>query len=195
MTVHRRQWLPIIVLGLLVLVSCSHRVEPGQGNEPPPTPPSVPVIATGNGEIVGGHLGPVGGRLDLGPGGPSITIPAGTAGPPGLSISLVKASADGVPTQGGGIGPPFRASRPLNPPSDTFIEVSIALTTLPTGCAASGLTLAVERPENAGPANSMSTPALRWEFEPVDVRDGQAVARLSRLWGMRLQFLCGTSSR
>ena len=93
MTMHRRQWLPIIVLALLMLASCSRGGENSKGKEPAPTPPSVPVIATGNGDIVGGHLGPEGGRLNLGPSGPSVAIPAGTAGPQGLSISLVQDSA------------------------------------------------------------------------------------------------------
>jgi hypothetical protein len=192
MTVHRRKWLPMIVLALVVLASCSRGVENNKGNAP--APPSVPVIATGNGEIVGGHLGPEGGRLNLGPSGPSVAIPAGTAGPQGLSISLVQDSEAGVPAGGAPIGPPFRASRPLNPPSGKAIEVSIALTALPAGCAASELMLAVETPGATGLTPSTSAPALQWEFERVDTQAGQAVARLPRLWGMRLQFLCGTRS-
>lgn len=192
MMVYRRKWLPMIALALLVLASCSHRVE--NRYEPAPLPPSVPVIATGNGEIVGGHLGPEGGRLNLAPNGPSVTIPAGTARPQGLSISLVKDSEAGVPAGGVHIGPPFRVSRPLNPPSGQAIEVSIALTTLPAGCAASDLRLAIETPGNTGLTPSPSTPALQWEFAPADTQAGQAVARLPRLWGMRLQFLCGPRS-
>jgi hypothetical protein len=185
MTAERRKWLAMIVLALLALASCTD----GKGNQPPPAPPSMPVIATGNGEIVAGHLGPQGGRLDLGPRGPSVAIPAGTAGPQGLSLSLVQDSADGVPTRGERIGPPFRASRPLDAPSGTTIEVSIAFTALPAGCAPSSLRLAIERPGSAGPATS--APALQWEFERADAQAGRAVARLPRLWGMRLQFLCG----
>jgi hypothetical protein len=194
MTGHRRQWLTVIVLALLVLASCTRGVEPGKDNKPPPVPPGVPVIATGNGEMVGGHLGPEGGRLNLGPGGPSVTIPAGTAGPPGLSLSLVQDSAAGVPAGRARLGPPFRASRLVNPPSGKAIEVSIALTALPAECAATDLRLAVERPGPAGLTPSPSAPALQWEFEPADVQAGQAVARLPRLWGMRLQFLCGPVS-
>jgi len=178
------------VLALLVLASCSRGVE----NKNEPAPPSVPVIATGNGEIVGGHLGPEGGRLNLGPGGPSVAIPAGTAGPQGLSISLVQDSAPGVPAAGAHIGPPFRVSRPLNPPSGKVIEVSIALTAFPAGCAASDLMLAIETPGNTGLTPSPSAPALQWEFERADMQASQAVARLPRLWGMRLQFLCGPRS-
>jgi hypothetical protein len=194
MMVHKRKWLPMIVLALLVLASCSRRVENNKGNEP--APPSVPVIATGNGEIVGGHLGPEGGRLNLAPSGPSVAIPAGTAGPQGLSISLVKDSEAGVPSGGAHIGPPFRVSPPLNPPSGKAIEVSMARTALPAGCAASDLRLAIETPGNTGLTPSPSAPALQWEFERVDVdtQAGQAVARLPRLWGMRLQFLCGPRS-
>src|SRR5262245_22950305 len=117
MILHRRKWLPMIALALLVLASCSHRVENNKGKELAPPPPNVPVIATGNGEIVGGHLGPEGGRLNLGPNGPSVAIPAGTAGPQGMSISLVKGSEAGVPAAGAHIGPPFRASRRLDAPS------------------------------------------------------------------------------
>ena len=72
MTVHRRKWLSMIVLALLMLASCSRGGENSKGKEPAPTPPSVPVIATGNGEIVGGHLGPEGGRLNLDPVGPAL---------------------------------------------------------------------------------------------------------------------------
>jgi hypothetical protein len=194
MIVHRRKWLPMIALALLVLASCSHRVEDNKGNEPAPPPPNVPVIATGNGEIVGGHLGPEGGRLNLGPSGPSVAIPAGTAGPQGLSISLVKDSEAGVPAGGAHIGPPFRVSRRLDAPSGKAIEVSIALTALPAGCAASDLMLAIETPGNTGLTPSTSTPALQWAFERADMQAGQAVARLPRLWGMRLQFLCGPRS-
>lgn len=190
MTVYRRQWLPMLVLALLALTSCSD----SKGNKPSPAPPSVPVIATGNGEIVGGHLGPEGGRLDLGPGGPSVALPAGTAGPQGLSISLVQDSAAGVPARGAPIGPPFRASRPLNPPSGKSIEVSIALTALPAECAAADLMLAIERPGHAGLTPSPSAPALAWEFERAEAQAGQAVVRLPRLWGMRLQFRCGPMS-
>ena len=189
MTVHRRQWLSRIVLALLVLASCSRGGE--NGKEPAPTPPSVPVIATGNGDIVGGHLGPEGGRLNLGPGGPSVAIPAGTAGPQGLSVSLVQDSPAGVPAAGAHIGPPFRVSRPLDAPSGKTIEVSMAFTALPTGCAASDLMLAIETPGNTGLTPSPSTPALQWAFERASMQAGQAVARLPRLWGMRLQFLCG----
>jgi hypothetical protein len=191
MTVHRRKWLSRIVLALLVLASCSRGGENGKGKEPAPTPPSVPVIATGNGEIVGGHLGPEGGRLNLGPGGPSVAIPAGTAGPQGLSVSLVQDSPAGVPAAGAHIGPPFRVSRPLDAPSGKAIEVSMALTALPTGCAASDLMLAIEAPGNTGLTPSPSAPALQWAFEHATMQAGQAVARLPRLWGMRLQFLCG----
>ena len=194
MTVHRRKWLSRIVLALLVLASCSRGGENGKGKEPAPTPPSVPVIATGNGEIVGGHLGPEGGRLNLGPGGPSVAIPAGTAGPQGLSVSLVQDSPAGVPAAGAHIGPPFRVSRPLDAPSGKAIEVSMALTALPTGCAASDLMLAIETPGNTGLTPSPSAPALQWAFEHASMQAGQAVARLPRLWGMRLQFLCGPRS-
>jgi len=184
----------MIVLALLVLASCSRGGENSKGQEPAPTPPGGPVIATGNGEIVGGHLGPEGGRLNLGPSGPSVAIPADTAGPQGLSISLVKDSEAGVPAEGVRVGPPFRVSRPLNPPSGKAIEVSIALTALPAGCAASDLRLAIETPANTGLTPGTSTPALQWEFARADTQAGQAVARLPRLWGMRLQFLCGPKS-
>ena len=194
MTVHRQKWLSMIGLVLLMLAHCSRGGENGKGKEPAPTPPSVPVIATGNGEIVGGHLGPEGGRLNLGPGGPSVAIPAGTAGPQGLSVSLVKDSEAGVPAGGTHIGPLFRVSRPLEPPSGKAIEVSIALTALPAGCAAADLMLAIETPGNTGLTPSPSAPALQWAFERADMQAGQAVARLPRLWGMRLQFLCGPRS-
>src|SRR5262249_37843148 len=113
MMAYRRKWLPMVALALLVLASCSHRVENRNEPAPSPPPPSGPVIATGNGEIVGGHSGREGGRLNLGPSGPGVAIPAGTAGPQGLSISLVKDSEAGVPAGGAHIGPPFRVSRPL----------------------------------------------------------------------------------
>jgi hypothetical protein len=192
MTVHRRKWLAMIALTLLMLASCVPGGENSKGKEL--VPPSAPVIATGNGEIVGGHLGPEGGRLNLGPSGPSVAIPAGTAGSQGLSISLVKDNEAGVPDGGVHIGPPFRVSRPLNPPSGKAIEVSIALMALPAACAASDLMLAIETPGNPGLTPSPSTPALQWEFARADIQAGQAVARLPRLWGMRLQFLCGPRS-
>jgi hypothetical protein len=194
MIVHRRKWLSMVVLALLILASCSRVGENGKGQEPAPIPPSASVIATGNGEIVGGHLGPEGGRLNLGPSGPSVAIPAGTAGPQGLSISLVKAGEAGVPAAGAHIGPPFRVSRRLDAPSGKAIEVSIALTALPAGCAASDLRLAIETPWSTGLTPSTSTPALQWAFERANLQAGQAVARLPRLWGMRLQFLCGPRS-
>jgi hypothetical protein len=75
MTVHRRKWLSIIVLALLMLASCSRGGENSKGKELAPTPPSVPVIATGNGEIVGGHPAQRG-TLNLDPVGPAL-LPGG----------------------------------------------------------------------------------------------------------------------
>ena len=173
------------------------------GSQPPDPkpapPPETAVIATGNGELVSGTLGPRGGRLNLANDGPSIEIPIDEARKDGLSISMRK-DEPFTPPSGTRLGDSFRVTLALDPPSGKSFEVfSAGVTELPPGCTESNIELGVERPGTVGPADGASSPALEWDYVPATFAPSQwalrpvsrATSSVPRLWPHRLQFLCG----
>jgi hypothetical protein len=151
------------------------------------------VIATGDGNLAGGHLGPSGGRIDLGPGpGPGFEIPVGAADAGGVSISVERADDTGVPKAAAVVGPVFRSTVALSPPSGKWVGVhSAPLTELPSGCTGAKLELALEEPPAAGPADGAGSPALVWTYRDATWQDKVAVAELPKLEPVRMVFLCG----
>ena len=181
-----QQRLTLVALALLLTGSCGPCLKDAVG--PPPPPPANPVEVVGNGALVSAHLGPAGGSLKLGPEGPAVEIPAGMPGPGGLSVALEQQGDEGLPPVARRIGGAFRATPTLSPPSGQWLLVrSVALDPLPPECAAPALQLAIEA------ATTAPGPALAWRFEHADWQQGHAVARLSELAPVRLQFVCAAS--
>ena len=181
----------LLGFGALLVIGCCHGRVPQNG--PPPLAPTTVVIAIGDGNLAGGHLGPSGGRIELGPAaGPGFEIPAGTAGAGGLSISVAHAESTGVPQAAGVVGPAFRSSVGLSPPSGSWVGVhSAPVAEPPSGCAGTKLELALEEPPSAGPGDSAGSPALVWTYRDAVWRDKVAVAELPKLEPVRMIFLCG----
>jgi hypothetical protein len=172
-------------MALLLIAACGPPLKPPIG--PAPEPPAEALVVVGDGALAGGHFGPAGGILKLGPPGPSIEIPAGMPGAGGLSVSLEAQSSADLPDVAGRIGTPFRATPTLSPPSGKWIVVrSIEVERVPPECAPPALHLALEV------ASAEPGPALRWRYESAEWEHGRAVATLSELPPARSVFVCKT---
>jgi hypothetical protein len=180
------------LFGFLALLACA--CGPGRvpQNGPPPDAPTTEVIARGDGDSSGGHLGPKGGRIELGPGpGPGFEIPEGTAGAGGISISIEKAPDAGLPSAAAIIGPAFRSTVALAPPSGKWIGVfSAPQSEVPPACTGATLKVALEAPPAAGPADGAGSPALVWTYVDATWEDKVARAELPKLEPVRTLFLC-----
>lgn len=182
-------------LGFVALLALGCGPAPVPQNGPPPDAPTTEVIAVGDGQASGGHLGPKGGRIELGPGpGPGFDIPEGTAGAGGLSISVEKSPDTGLPNAAAIIGPSFRSTVALGPPSGKFIGVhSAPQPEVPAACSGKDLKLALEAPPTAGPADGSGSPALVWSYVDASWQDKVARAQLPKLEPVRAVFLCGVA--
>lgn len=178
-------------LGALLAIACGGSRVPEHG--PPPLAPTTPVIAIGDGNLGAGHLGPSGGRIDLGPGpGPGFEIPQGTADAGGVSISVERSDSTGLPSAAAVVGPAFRSMVALSPPSGQWVGVhSAPLGELPSGCAGAKLELALEAPPTAGPGDGSGSPALVWTYRDAAWHGNVAAAELPKLEPVRMVFLCG----
>jgi hypothetical protein len=170
---------------------CGPRVDPPLF--PPPPPPQNAVNATGDGQRVSGHIGPEGGSFELAADGLRLTLPAGTAGAEGLSLTLNRESNDGLPAAAARIGDAFRSAPALAAPSGKRLELrSVALSPLPNACQADGgATLALEAPPEAGPADGAHGPALSWQLQAARAEGDRVIAELPSLPTVRAVFLCG----
>lgn len=185
---------PLVAAPLaLAALCCSPRVDPPLF--PAPSPPQAAVNATGDGQRVSAHIGPEGGTFELAASGLRLTLPAGTAGPEGLSLTLNRESNDGLPAAAARIGDAFRSAPTLAAPSGKRIELrSVALSPLPSSCQGDGgATLALEAPPEAGPGDGATGPALTWQFKPARAETDRVIAELPALPPVRAVFLCGAN--
>jgi hypothetical protein len=126
--------------------------------------------------------------LSLGPDGVTLVISPDIVPTAGLSVALredvATTSSEQASKQGRLLGPVILVTPALEPPAGKDFEVLVPR--LPEPCADADVRLAYERPGDVG------TQALEWRSEPARASDGAFTARLDRLWGMHLAFVCKT---
>jgi hypothetical protein len=163
-------------------------------DKPPAPPPPAPVLATGDGNEVGGYFGASGGQIRLSADGPSIIIPNDPKRAQGLALGLKRESAaalSGVTA----LGVTFRPTAGFEPPSGTFIRVwSSSLPALAAPCSQENLELAVQEAAQVGPADGVSSPALSWTYVKARWEESHVVAELPKLAPYPLQFVCARSA-
>jgi hypothetical protein len=94
-----------------------------------------------------------------------------------------------------GLGSAFRPTAAFEPPSNVFVEVwSSELEQLPAPCTADNLELAVQEPQQVGPSDGTSSPALAWRYERADWAKPHVKARLPKLSPQPMQFVCARSA-
>lgn len=163
---------------------------------PCPTPaPSTYQEIVGDGQeplSVSAPFGSSGGRLRLAPGAhPALLVPSGALAGEGRTFSL-RSVESGRP--GGASGIAVSAAFEVSPPTEARIDhafhLSAPLRSLPADCTAERLRLAVERPNDVGPADGRGSPTLRWDYDRATWQDGVVAASVVRLYGQRMQFVC-----
>jgi hypothetical protein len=178
-------------MGGLLIAAISNGCGSTTPDNPPKPPPPAPVVATGDGTDAGGYFGPAGGELQLGPGGPSVVVPRDPARTAGSALGLKKDTSAALPAGAIALGSAFRPTAELEPPSNVFVEVrSSTIQALPSPCSATNLELAVQGPQQAGPGDGGSSPALAWTFRPATWQSDRAIAKLTKLSPYPLQFVC-----
>ncbi len=177
-----------IVVVAVHVAACSGAVRPAG---PAPPSPGDAVEVVGDGRSVAGHMGPAGGRLAIGPTGPTLVVPGDVVGAEGLSMSMRLEEAATPPPRASGLGPMFFQTPSVVAPAGKGFEVTLGSSAVPAGCSTSHLALAYERPGDVGPADGEHAPALAWRSVPAQLHEGTLAARIDRLWGMHLQFVCG----
>lgn len=181
----RQQCALLIAIAALTSGCC---VKPYQ---PPDHPPTVPVDLTGGGQDLAAVLGAKGGRLRLGrdDGLPTLFVPARALPEDGRTFRL-KRAADSRPPKGTPLSIPFE----ITPATDAAIghtfTISSTVANLPEKCKAPGLRIAVERPNDVGPADGTSTPALRWDYDRAGRQGSLVVANVIHIYSHRLRFVC-----
>jgi hypothetical protein len=164
-------------------------------NKPPEKIPQVRVVGKGDGEAVAGYFGMEGGVLMLGPQGPSVFIASDSARKDGVSLGLRKDTGPVLPTGASSLGVAFRSTAVFEPPSNVFVEVwSSELQQLPAPCTPDNLELAVQEPQQVGPSDGTSSPALAWKYERADWAKPHVKARLPKLSPQPMQFVCARNA-
>jgi hypothetical protein len=175
-----------IGLPLLLTAALSCGCQNNTPDKTPATPPEQPVVAIGDGDDAGGYFGAPGGELRLAPSGPIVFVPIDPQRKAGTALALKKDT--GAAEAGSKVlGPAFRLTAVLEPPSGTFVDVwSVELPSLPAPCTAENLELAVLLDPQVG-----SSPALAWSYEKARWEGGHVKAKLPKLAPNPLQFVCG----
>jgi hypothetical protein len=182
-----------LALSLLLAVALPSACASHSPDKPPATPPSVPVVATGDGTEVAGYFGPPGGEIQLSANGPSIVIPRDDKRAQGVALGLKKdaGSPDAAATK---LGDAFRPTGVFEPPSSQFVDVwSLKLVALPAPCTPQNLELAHQEAQQVGPSDGASSPALSWAYEKARWEDQRVNAKLPKLSPYPLQFICARS--
>lgn len=159
---------------------------------PPVLPVAVPpptrfTEITGDGSVATALLGPMGGRVALGPDGPTLLVPQDALGSAGTTFAIRRAEAT---TEGAPLSVAFEVTPPVAAAAEHPFQLSIRLARLPERCEERDLRLAVERPNDTGPADGRGSPTLRWSYDPVSWQHETVAATVPQLHGQRLRFVC-----
>jgi hypothetical protein len=161
----------------------------------PQPPPAVPVVATGDGAEVAGYFGPPGGEIRLAETGPSVVIPPDKQRKNGVALGLRRDAGPSLEPGAIALGEAFRPTAVFEPPSNVFVEVwSIGLSALAAPCTEENLEVAVQEPQQVGPADGESSPVLAWTYRKAQWADQRVKARLAKLTPYPLQFICARSA-
>ena len=151
-------------------------------------PPARAAVQERGGRKLIAEIGPGGGTLELA-NGARLTIPEGAIGVP-RQVTFAEgnhttafSNHEYEKTVGPilEIGPGFDLDTPL--------EISVPLSRLPEGFEENDLTLGLEVEARSQRAIQMQGVQTRWDYYPAGSKNGRAVATLSAVPGMRLQFL------
>ena len=157
----------------------------------PPVPRAFPVYKRGSDKIVV-EVGEAGGVLEL-DNGAKLDIPAGA-----LAEDVMLTFAEGSRTTAfsnrefeRALGPTLEIAPELTPSAP--LTVSIPLARLPEGFSADDLALGVEvRGTQQRPVGGQGT-QTRWDYTHASSEHGRAAAQLTRLSGLRVQFIMSKS--
>ncbi len=153
--------------------------------------PTAPVRERG-GDSVTARLGPPGGTLELA-NGARIEIPPGTvdgAVEVVLKVAPPTTAFKDEDVQGQRpVGPLVLLTPELWAPEGGALVVSIPFSSFPEGYSPGDLFLATEEVGRNQRAFAEDTTVTRWEYQEASVRGDRAVAEVSALSGMRLQFV------
>lgn len=194
---HARGTRALLQLACLSLMSaCGARAPTAKpvSRQPAPAeaelPRSFPVHQRGGQKIVA-EVGEAGGTLEL-DNGARLDIPAGA-----LTDDVTLTFAAGARTTAFSnreyertLGPTLEIAPALVP--GTALSVSIPLAQLPEGFAADDVALGVEVPADLQRLGGQGT-QTRWDYMDATTDHGRAAATLSRLSGMRVQFIVSKS--
>ncbi len=145
------------------------------------------VINKTGGDTVSARIGPPGGSLEL-TAGPRIEIPPGAVsdGEDFVLKLAGKSSAFRNKESEKAVGPIFICAPEVNAPEGRTINVSIPLAAYPQGWGDVAIAYEVSEGEVVGAEDSTRT---KWQYERAKLSGGRAVAELSSLTGLRMQFV------
>ncbi len=189
---HRRKKWPLS--GLLLCVACA-----GKGEAPPPivpppiehraTRPSGPIEARGVREVTA-DIGPRGGTLRLASGA-FLEIPVAALSE-STSITLSEAKHAKVFDFREGekvIGVSLEAHPAIRALPDTYFTLSVPVGALPRDYTERDVVVAIEVADTQQRYLHFGALQTRWEYQTATFTAHRATAKLSELFGMRVQFL------